>query len=123
MKSRKSSKTAITLSLWFIILGAWAGAAEAQTLKVGVQLPLTGERADVGKTMQNALQMAQTAINSKAGPNGPRLELVFADDQSDVDAALKGLNKLVHDDQVVAIVGELNSPYVMASRPVVEKEG
>src|SRR5215831_18663779 len=32
-------------------------AAQSRTVKIGVQIPLTGERANVGKTMQSALQM------------------------------------------------------------------
>lgn len=96
-----------------------ASMATAQTLKVGVQLPVTGERADVGKIMQNALQMALEAVNAK----GAKLELVFADDESTTEGAAKALDKLIHDPRIVAIAGEINSPLVMASAPVVDKEG
>jgi branched-chain amino acid transport system substrate-binding protein len=98
-------------------------AAQAQTLKVGVQLPLTGERADVGKLMQNGLQMAVDKVNQGASKAGPKFELVWADDASDPDTGVKALDRFLHDPQVVAIAGEINSPFVMASRPVVEKEG
>ena len=98
-------------------------AAGAQTIKVGVQLPLTGERADVGKTMQSALQMALDSTNAKAGAKGLKLELVWADDESTNEGAARALDKLVHDPGIIAIAGEINSPLVMASAPMVDKEG
>lgn len=114
MTKRKISLTALALAIWL-------NAADAQTLKVGVQLPLTGERADVGKLMQNALQMALERVNADA--KGPKLELVWADDESTTDGIAKSLEKLVHDPQVIAIAGEINSPLVLASAPIVDKEG
>ena len=61
---------ALAFALCSIPLGLHA--ADTNTLKVGVQLPLTGERADVGKLMQNALQMALDKVNAAPG-NGPKL--------------------------------------------------
>jgi branched-chain amino acid transport system substrate-binding protein len=115
----KSSKTAIALALALAFSTAMR-AADTGTLKVGVQLPLTGERADVGKLMQNALQMALDKVN--AG-KGPKLELVWADDESTTDGIAKSPGKLIHDPQIIAIAGEINSPLVMASAPIVDKEG
>jgi branched-chain amino acid transport system substrate-binding protein len=110
-------------SLVIIALSCSAFALQAQTLKVGVQLPLTGERSDVGKLMQNALQMALDKVNADAGAKGPKFELVWADDESTTDGIAKSLDKLVHDPAVVAIAGEINSPLVLASAPIVDKEG
>ena len=116
MTTLKSLTTAFALVCFSIGLQA----ADTKTLKVGVQLPLTGERADVGKLMQTALQMALDKVN--AG-KGQKLELVWADDESTTDGIAKSLDKLVHDPQVIAIAGEINSPLVMASAPIVDKEG
>ncbi len=110
-----SFATGAVLALVFL-----TSAVQAQAVKVGVQLPLTGERADVGKLMQNALQMALDKVN--AGAKGPKLELVWSDDASTADGSVKALDKLVHDPQVIAIAGEINSPLVLASAPIVDKE-
>ncbi len=95
-------------------------AAEPQVVKVGVQLPLTGERAQVGQVMQNGVRMALDAVNTQ-GAMGVRFEPVWADDESTKDGALKAVNRLIHDPQVVAIVGELFSPLVLAGKPLVEQ--
>lgn len=124
MKTHKAAPRAIAAILSLASFPTFLSAADhPRTLKIGVQLPLTGERADVGKLMQNGLQMALDKINAGAGKNGPKWELVWADDESSTDAALKALDKLVHDPQVIAIAGEINSPFVLASAPVIDKEG
>lgn len=123
MSIRRLSAMAIAVAFSFALFSTWAGAAEAQVLKIGVQIPLTGERADVGKLMQNALQMALDKVNSDSGPKGPKFELVWSDDLSTSDGSVQALDKLVHDPQVIAITGEINSPLVMASAPIVDKEG
>ena len=120
----KASAAALALALvvfsnpLFLSRGA---AAEAQVLKIGVQLPMTGERASVGRLMLNGLQMALDAVNSRN--ESLKLELVLADDESTPDGAVKALDKFVHDPQIVAIAGEINSPFVMASAPIVDKAG
>lgn len=123
MGACRSSRMAIALALPFTLFSSWVGAAEPQVLKVGVQLPLTGERAQVGKAMQNGLRMALDELNSHAPAHGPMLEVVWADDESTKEGALNALNKLIHDPRVVAIAGEIFSPFVLASKPIVEQEG
>ncbi len=98
----------------------WAHAAEPQVVRVGVQLPLTGERAQVGQVMQNGVRMALDAMNTR-GPTGVRFEPVWADDESTKDGALKAVDRLIHDPQVVAIAGELFSSFVLAGKPLVEQ--
>jgi branched-chain amino acid transport system substrate-binding protein len=110
-------------SLIVAVAAALCVTANAQTLKIGVQLPLTGERADVGKLMHDALQMAVEKANSQNGAKGPKLELVWADDESTTEGATKALDKIAHDPSIIAIAGEINSPLVLASAPVVDKEG
>jgi branched-chain amino acid transport system substrate-binding protein len=117
----KPAVAALVLSL--ALTANRGAAAEPQTYKIGVQLPMTGERSSVGRLMLNGLQMALDTVNNHAGPQGPKFELVLADDESTTDGAVKALEKLVHDPQIIAIAGEINSPFVMASAPVVDKAG
>jgi len=109
-----------------IVTVAWAGALAAlghaaePTVRIGVQLPLTGERSSVGRLMGNGLQMAVEAINSRAG--SIQLELTFADDASTPEGARKAIDDLVKDPKIVCIIGEINSPLVLASVPVINAE-
>ena len=118
---------AIALTFLLPLSWSWLWAGEPQVVKVGVQLPLTGERAQVGKAMQNGVRMALDALNSQ-GPRkgtrkGTKMEVVFEDDQGTKEGALSALSNLIHEHHVMAIIGEIFSPFVLASKPIVEQEG
>jgi branched-chain amino acid transport system substrate-binding protein len=55
------------------------------------------------------------------GDGGPVLAAVFEDDHDQEAAAVEAVRRLIVDRKVVAVVGELFSPFVMASRPLVEQ--
>jgi branched-chain amino acid transport system substrate-binding protein len=97
--------------------------AEQKSLKIGVQLPLTGDRAPVGKIIKNGIDMAVETLNHKGGVDEALLTVVYEDDLSTEQGAVEVAKKLTQDPQGVAIVGELFSRFVLASKDIVEKEG
>jgi branched-chain amino acid transport system substrate-binding protein len=121
----RTVKQVVTIALIapLVLSWSWAWAGEAQVIKIGVQLPLTGERAQVGKAMQNGVRMALDALNSQVPRDGATMEVVFEDDGNTKEGALNALKNLIGDPQVVAIIGEIFSPFVLASRPIVEQVG
>src|SRR5215469_10943846 len=86
----KRFKVPLSRVVSLLALVGCAHMAAAQSVKIGVQLPLTGERADVGKLMQNGLQMA---LDKASRDSGQKFELVWEDDQSDSDAGVKALER------------------------------
>lgn len=115
--------TIIGFILAVVLSGTSAWASEQEALKIGVQLPLTGGRAPVGRIIQNGLEMALEAINLAREIDGISLELIYEDDQDTRKGAIEALNKLISEHQVVAVIGEPFSPYVLASRGTVEQAG
>jgi branched-chain amino acid transport system substrate-binding protein len=111
---------ALSLAVLSGVLSGGTGAAELPAIKVGVQIPITGERSAVGRLMLNGLQMAVDVINSRAGAQDPKLELVLADDESTTEGAVNAAERLANDPEIVAITGEINSPLVLASAPIVD---
>src|SRR5256885_347444 len=92
--------------------------AERQTVTIGVQLPLTGERAAVGRIVKNAVEMAIERVTAEGGP---ALAAVFEDDHDQEAGAVAAVRRLAVERKAAAIVGELFSPFVLASRPIVEE--
>ena len=97
--------------------------AEQKSIKIGVQAPLSGERAPIGRIIKNSVEMAVEDLNKKGGINGVSLEVVYEDDQDTEQGAIEAIKKLVQDPQVVAVIGELFSRFVMASKDLVEQQG
>jgi len=99
------------------ILPACGGGAGGGTIKIGLLAPLSGAVPTFGVSTQEGTEMAIKEWNDKGGVLGKKLELVVADSQCEADPAVNGANKLIDQDGVKYIVGEVCSK---ASIPVSE---
>ena len=109
-----------------IIVGAAFGSpieAGQKAIQIGVQLPLSGDRAAVGRAIKSGVAMAVEAVNQEGGIGGVPVEVIYEDDRDTEQGAREALGKLVQDHRVMAVIGELFSRYVMASREIVEQAG
>lgn len=95
-----------------------SGSADESTIKIGAVLSLTGPAAAFGIPERNAAQVAIDYYNSQGGINGRKLELVVADDKTDPTEAARAAQRLITDDEVVAIVGASTGSGTLAMAPV-----
>jgi branched-chain amino acid transport system substrate-binding protein len=93
------------------------GGGGGGTIKVGLLSPLSGAVPTFGLSTQEGVQMAVKEWNAKGGVLGKQIELVVADSQCSADPAVNAANKLIDQDGVKFIVGEVCSS---ASIPVTE---
>lgn len=118
MKRVSKVLTALVLGTVFAGLAAGCGGGEkkADTIKVGANLEMTGGSASYGISSKNAIELAFKEINEKGGINGKQLELVVADNKSEAAEATNAMQKLVSQDNVVAVIGpNLSSSVIAAS--------
>jgi ABC-type branched-subunit amino acid transport system substrate-binding protein len=74
---------------------------------VGCLLPLTGQFGIYGEEVLNGIQLGTGMFGETE--DGPDLELVIKDTKGKPELALAGLEDLVHNEKVVAIIGPLSS--------------
>ncbi len=77
-----------------------AGAAAADTVKIGFNAPLTGFAAADGKSANIGAQLAVDQANAEGGINGKQIELVVYDDQASPKNSVPIANKLIGQDKV-----------------------
>lgn len=98
------------LALLLVGLIAFAPAALASdTVKIGLIAPLTGGVAVYGNAVKNAVDLYTEQLNAAGGINGKTVEVIAYDDKGDPSEAMNAYNRLVYDDEVVAIVGPVTS--------------
>lgn len=88
-----------------IAVGAAFGSgieAGQRAMRIGVQLPLGGERAAVGRTIKGSVEMAVEAVNQEGGVGGVPVEVIYEDDRDTEQGAREALGKLVQDHRAVA---------------------
>ncbi len=88
------------------VLGAFAlvvsTTGQADTIKVGFNVPLTGFAAADGKSARIGAELAVEQVNAAGGINGKNLELVIYDDQASPKESAPLAAKLITQDEVVA---------------------
>src|SRR5262245_50803687 len=99
-------------------------ARAADTVKIGLDNPLTGTYAAVGKNEMIGSQLAIEQINAKGGILGRKVELLIEDSTSgDAATAVQKARKLIDRDQVNFLLGNVNSALALAMAQVAAEKG
>ena len=93
------------------------GPKASNTIKVASLSPLTGPVPTFGESTKNGFEMAVDEWNAKGGVLGKQIEAIVEDSQCTADPAVNAANKVIDQDGVHYIVGEVCSS---ASIPVSE---
>lgn len=95
--------------------GGGSKGADGDTIKIGGLLEMTGGSASFGISGKNGIDLALKKINEKGVLGGKKLSLVVADTKSEASEATNGMQKLISQDKVVAVIGPNQSSAVIAS--------
>lgn len=99
----------------FCLMGLVISAAfAADTVKVGIVLPLTGDEAKFGEIEKQSFDLALEEINAGGGINGKKLELIMEDDTGRPEVGRSVVEKLIAKDQVVMVGGGYSSSVTFA---------
>ena len=94
-------------------------ARAADTVKIGLDNPLTGTYAALGKNELIGCQLAVEQINAKGGILGRQVELLVEDSTSgDAGTAVQKARKLIERDKVDFLLGNVNSALALAMAQV-----
>jgi branched-chain amino acid transport system substrate-binding protein len=95
--------------------GAAGGGGE---ILVGEYGSLTGPQATFGQSTHNGIMMAVDEINAAGGVNGRKIKVYTEDDQSKQEEAANAVTKLISQQNVSAVLGEVASSASMAAGPI-----
>jgi branched-chain amino acid transport system substrate-binding protein len=100
-----------------------ATAAPTGPIKVGVYGSLTGGTATFGQSTKNGVDLAIEEINARGGVKGRMLQALHEDDQGLPQEAAAVVQKLIDQDKVVAVLGEVASSNSLAAAPICQNAG
>jgi branched-chain amino acid transport system substrate-binding protein len=99
-------------------------ARAAETIKFGLDDPLTGTYAELGKNEQIGCELAIRQINAKGGILGRKAELLVEDSTStDTGTAVQKGRKLIDRDKVDFLLGNVNSAMALALGELSSQKG
>jgi len=124
---RKPLLILITLTLSLILFGcppkteSTGTAASTSTdgdILVGEYGSMTGPQATFGQSTHNGIMIAIDEVNAAGGVNGRKIEVKTEDDQSKQEEAANAVTKLISQNNVIAVLGEVASSSSIAAAPI-----
>ena len=107
----------------FALAAAAPTLVAAETIKIGVNQPLTGAVAASGNYVANGARIAADELNAMGGVLGQQIELVIEDNKSNPTEAVAAAEKLIVRDEVPVMMGAWSSTFTLAVMPKLMEYG
>lgn len=101
--------------------GAPSASATGDVIKIGEVGSMTGEEASFGTSTHQGVELALKQINAAGGVKGKQMTEIALDDQGHPDEAATAVTKLITQNGVSAIIGEVASSRSLAMAPIAQR--
>ncbi|PLX69830.1 MAG: branched-chain amino acid ABC transporter substrate-binding protein [Denitrovibrio sp.] len=115
-------KKMLGMSLMILVSALFAATAFADTIKIGVQAPTTGQYANEGQGIDNATRLFAEQYNAKGGLLGKKLEVFTCDDEGQAMKAAICAKELVNKG-VIMVIGSYTSTAALAAQKTYYRAG
>ena len=128
---KTNTYTPYVFVLVIAVLIAWNFACDSETpqmelfngeISIGAVHPITGRLGLENPPLGQGFELAVTEINN-AQRNNIKINLIVEDGQSTVEGAVEAFNKLIHQDDVSAILGPATSMQAQTVFPIAQENG
>jgi len=106
------------LAFGFLFVGS---ALRADDIKVGEFAALTGGSASFGQSSHKGTELAFDELNAAGGVLGKKFKLITEDDQSAAGQPATIVRKLISQDKVIAVLGEVRSSATIEAAPICQE--
>ncbi len=120
MKKRKIWE--ISTVLMSLVLAVLVGSAQAAPIKIGMEIPFSGNDALEGQNIKRGADMAVDEINKDGGVLGQPIQLIVGDNQCDSAVGVAAIRRLIESDKVVVTLGSLCSSVSLAVMPILQQQ-
>ncbi|WP_029896705.1 ABC transporter substrate-binding protein [Desulfohalovibrio reitneri] len=107
-----------------LAFGCGGGDGDEKVVKIGFNIPLTGDIPKVGESSKNAAEMLKKRINDagglRVGEEMLPLEFVYEDNESKAESAVSAALKLIEQDRVLGLIGPQSSKQAIPAGEVAD---
>lgn len=94
------------------------GKGDPEVYKIGAIYSKTGPGSPLGEPEWKATELLVKKINENGGIDGVPIEVILADDESTQEKAVEEMNRLIHDEKVLAVLGTTTSGPALAMKGI-----
>ncbi len=109
--------------LTYVFAAGSASAADDAPILVGHYASMTGSEATFGVSTDNGIKLAIDEFNAAGGLSGRRIKLITYDNQGKAQESTTAVTRLITQDRVAAILGEVASSRSIAGGQVAQRYG
>ncbi len=116
---KTSQKWAVALS---VVIAAAVGCTkkESKEIVVGHFGTMTGGEASFGQSTDKGIRLALEEINAAGGVKGKQIKVITMDNQGKAEEAVSVVTRLIEQDKVMALIGEVASSRSIAAAPIAQ---
>ncbi|HEX7420075.1 MAG TPA: ABC transporter substrate-binding protein [Thermoanaerobaculia bacterium] len=100
--------------------GGTSGGGSTREILVGEYGSMTGAQATFGTSTHQGAVLAVEQVNAAGGIKGRKIKLLTEDDQSKSEEAANTVTKLISQNSVIAVLGEVASSASIAAAPIAQ---
>jgi branched-chain amino acid transport system substrate-binding protein len=97
--------------------------ADPNTILIGHYGSMTGSEATFGVSTDNGIKLAVEERNAAGGVKGKQVKVITYDDQGKAQEAQTTVTRLIDQDKVTAVLGEVASSRSLAGAPICQRKG
>ena len=94
------------------------GGETPEVYKIGAIYSKTGAASPLGEPEWNATLLLEEIINENGGVNGVPIKVILADDESSPEKAIEEMNRLIHDEKVLVVLGSSTTGASLAMKGI-----
>ncbi len=98
-------------------------AADAKSIKIATQSPLSGDQSVVGVDIKRGAELALEQLSKPLADLGIKVELAPFDDQANPDTGVANAKRIVSDPAILTVIGHYNSGVQIPSSEVYHTSG
>jgi branched-chain amino acid transport system substrate-binding protein len=102
--------------------GGDGGGASDDTVRIGLEAPLSGDQSTIGEGMLNGAELAAIQLNADNGIDGKDVEIVAIDDAADPETGVDAAEAAI-DEGLDGVVGPYNSGVGIETLPLYVDDG
>ena len=118
---KRSSGFSGGIAILLLLFLIFSCAKKEDVIVLGEFGSLTGVTATFGKSTQRGIEMALEELNQAGGVEGRLFRIVVEDDQSKPEEAATAVKKLINQDKVLMVLGEVASSRTLAAAPICQE--
>lgn len=123
MKNFHIGAVALAVSTFFAVPALAENGVHDDKIVLGQSAAFDGPASALGQGMREGLMAAFKEVNEAGGVHGRKIELKTYDDGYEPNKAIDNTNRLIDQDQVFALIGEVGTPTSKAAQPISTQKG